>query len=677
MPDQDPLLGRTIKEHQFLEVLGRRGVGTVYKARHVLLDEQRAIKVIGGEFATNEAFVDRFVREARVLHKVATDQPEEALKHIVRLHEFWREEGMLFMALEWLQGESLRQRLNARGRLPADEALKIAREIAVGLRVAHQVGIVHRDVSPDNVQLVPTRFGDESVKVMDFGIAKAIEETRTGGTGFFLANLQYASPEQCYGGTIDFRADVYSLGVVLYQMVAGRPPFQATSPAGFLRQHVYDRPERPSVYAPTGAVPAFLDTLILKTLAKNRDERHPSMDELIRALDAVSSETRPAKPVKGSSEWGQRLNPGDTFAERYVIRGRLGEGGMGVVYWATDNALGEPVALKMLSSNIASDPLSVERFKREVILARRVTHRNACRIHDAGDFRNIPFVSMELIEGRSLKTVLQEEHRLSLERGLNIAQQILDGLSAAHDVGIVHRDLKPSNIMIGNGDRAVIMDFGLSVAADSLRITKVGHIVGSPQYMSPEQVRGDRVDARSDVYAMGIVLYRIFTGELPFGGSRAEMYMAHLMTTPPRPSTRVPEIAGPLETIILKALEKDPRHRYASARDLATALHELDRSALPSLGGGTLPVLPEADADESSTKDAAQLLGLPWSPRSSVGPKPGSESPSAVGTSAPSGGVDQPGASTLPLSPLTPPSGRPGVPTEENEGGSKAKKTPT
>src|SRR5579862_1266015 len=132
MPDQDPLLGRTIKEHQFLEVLGRRGVGTVYKARHVLLDEQRAIKVIGGEFATNEAFVDRFVREARVLHKVATDQPEEALKHIVRLHEFWREEGMLFMALEWLQGESLRQRLNARGRLPADEALKIAREIAVG-----------------------------------------------------------------------------------------------------------------------------------------------------------------------------------------------------------------------------------------------------------------------------------------------------------------------------------------------------------------------------------------------------------------------------------------------------------------------------------------------------------------------------------------------------------------
>jgi len=619
MPDDDPLLGRTIKEHEFLEVLGQRGMGTVYRARHVLLEEERAIKVIGSQFASNESFVTRFIREARVLRRLATDErmkDAEGTKHVVRLYEFWRDEGMLFMALEFLQGESLQSRLAARGRMAVTESIKIAREIALGLNVAHQVGIVHRDVSPDNVQLVPGEHGEELVKVMDFGIAKALEETHEKRTGFFMGKLQYASPEQCSGSDIDFRADVYSLGVILYRMVAGRLPFESTSPLGFLHKHLNEQPAPPSTHLPAGELPERLEGLILKALAKNRVERQSSMEELIRELDGASPSVGGRREAGARDpEWGQRLMPGDMFAERYLILGRLGEGGMGVVYRATDSNLGEPVALKMISSKIASDPVSLERFKREVILARRVTHRNACRIHDTGEFRGIPFVSMELIEGKSLRAVLRDEHRLSLARGLPIARQILEGLSAAHEVGIVHRDLKPENIMIAEGGRAVIMDFGLSVAADSARLTKTGYILGSPHYMSPEQVRGGPVDARSDVYAMGVILFRIFTGELPFNGTRIEIYMAHLQHPPPRPSERAPEIQGPLEAIILRALEKQPDNRFASARELAKALADV-RGPADGVVGAAAATGPDDTWDDSSTKEArgpeGQLQGRSW-----------------------------------------------------------------
>jgi serine/threonine protein kinase len=621
MPDEDPLLGRTIKEHEFLEVLGQRGLGTVYRARHVLLEEERAIKVIGSEFASNESFVARFIREARVLRRLATDErtkDDEGTKHIVRLHEFWRDEGMLFMALEFLLGESLQSKLANRGRMGVQESIRIAREIALALNVAHRVGIVHRDISPDNVQLVPSEHGEELVKVMDFGIAKALEETQQKGTGLFLGKLQYASPEQCSGSEIDYRADVYSLGVILYRMVAGRLPFESTSPMGFLHKHLNEQPLPPSTHLPAGELPERLEGLILKALSKNRAERQASMEELIRELDEASPRVGDRREAGARGpEWGQRLSPGDMFAERYLILGRLGEGGMGVVYRAKDRNLGEPVALKMISSKIASDPVSLERFKREVILARRVTHRNACRIHDTGEFRGIPFVSMELIEGRSLRAVLRDEHKLSLDRGLPIARQILEGLSAAHEVGIVHRDLKPENIMIAEDGRAVIMDFGLSVAADSARLTKAGSILGSPQYMSPEQVRGAPVDARSDVYAMGVILFRIFTGELPFSGTRVEVYLAHLKTQPPRPSEQAPEIPRLLEAIILRALEKEPDNRFDSARELAKALADVKGSTDPVVSAARATG-PEDTSDDSSTKEArgpeGQLQGR-WGSR--------------------------------------------------------------
>jgi serine/threonine protein kinase len=622
MPDDDPLLGRTIKEHEFLEVLGRRGLGTVYRARHVLLEEERAIKVIGSQFASNESFVTRVIREARVLRTLATDprtKDDEGTKHIVRLYEFWRDEGMLFMALEFLQGESLQSRLAVRGRMGVQASIRIAKEIALGLNVAHQVGIVHRDVSPDNVQLVPGEDGDELVKVMDFGIAKALEDTQQKRTGFFLGQLQYASPEQCSGSNIDYRSDVYSLGVILYRMVAGRLPFESSSPTGFLHKHLNEHPSPPSTHLPAGELPERLEGLILKALAKHRAERQSSMAELILELDgAIPSVGGERETGASGPDWGQRLQHGEIFAKRYLILGRLGEGGMGVVYRAQDSNLGEPVALKMISPKVASDPVSLERFKREVILARRVTHRNVCRIHDTDEFRGVQFVSMELIEGQSLRALLREEHKLSLNRGLPIARQVLEGLSAAHEVGIVHRDLKPENIMIAKGGRAVIMDFGLSVAADSARLTKAGFIIGSPHYMSPEQVRGAAVDARSDVYAMGVILFRILTGELPFGGTRFEIYMAHLKTPPPRPSERAPEIPGPLEAIILRALAKEPDNRFNSAKELAKALADVKGSADPVVGAAPATG-PEDTLDDSSTKEArgpeGEVQGRGWEPQ--------------------------------------------------------------
>src|SRR6266704_202295 len=217
-----------------------------------------------------------------------------------------------------------------------------------------------------------------------------------------------------------------------------------------------------------------------------------------------------------------RLLPGTLLGTRYEILAILGEGGMGTVYKAQDRELGRLVALKVIRPELASRPEILERFKREILLASQVTHKNVLRIHDFGEAGDVRFISMNYVEGPNLKPLLEKEGPLPLDRALALARQIGEALQAAHDAGIVHRDLKPQNVLVDEEGNAYIADFGISRSlAEGGTMTETGAVLGTVDYMSPEQARGETPDHRGDIYSFGVMLYEMFTGALPFRAGNA------------------------------------------------------------------------------------------------------------------------------------------------------------
>jgi tetratricopeptide (TPR) repeat protein/predicted Ser/Thr protein kinase len=267
------------------------------------------------------------------------------------------------------------------------------------------------------------------------------------------------------------------------------------------------------------------------------------------------------------------LQPGSLLGNRYEIMDVLGEGGMGAVYKARDRALDRFVAVKVIRPELAGQPEILQRFKQELILARKVTHRNVIRIFDLGEADGIKFITMEFIEGQDLKSVIARNGKLPLERAVSIIQQVCLALEAAHAEGVIHRDLKPQNIMVDQQDRAWVMDFGIARSIEFGGMTQTGALIGTPEYMSPEQVRGEHVDARSDLFTLGIIFQEILTGTLPY---QADTAMASMFKRTKERAVSVrqldPAVPQYLSEIVAKCLEIAPQDRFQTARDLYDAL---------------------------------------------------------------------------------------------------------
>jgi predicted Ser/Thr protein kinase len=278
------------------------------------------------------------------------------------------------------------------------------------------------------------------------------------------------------------------------------------------------------------------------------------------------------------------MNVATALEGRYQILKELGRGGMGIVFHAYDKQLKEQVAIKILSPLLSNDPDALERLKREVSAARRITHTNVIRIHDISEINGLHFISMEYFHGTSLKDFIKRNGPLSTMQAYNIASQICDGLDAAHREGVIHRDLKSQNIILDNTNKIKIIDFGLARTAHMEGMTATGLIMGTPEYMAPEQVSGKRIDERADIYSLGIILYELFTGRVPFTGDSAiAVGFMQLKEDPPLPTSVNPGIKPEIEKVIIKALEKDPMHRYRGIADLK---RDLEIAALqPSPAG--------------------------------------------------------------------------------------------
>jgi serine/threonine protein kinase/Tol biopolymer transport system component len=603
------VIGSTISHYQILDRLGGGGMGVVYKALDLRLDRLVALKFLSSQRGADEEQKRRFIREARAASLL--DHP-----NICTIYEIDDTgDGALFIAMALYEGETLRERIG-RGPLPIPEAVAIALQIASGLARAHERGIVHRDVKPSNVILA--REGQ--VKLVDFGIAKLAGQSRLTIAGTAMGTAAYMSPEQFDGESVDLRTDVWSLGAVAYEMVAGRPPFgsnEREAVRGILERH----PTALSARRPDA--PPALERIVGRALAKRPSDRYASMDAMRDDLQRLAATLAPPEPPEPEDRTAVELPapaavlqtaaqktapreavPQDAVAEEigdgligrtigpYQVLEILGGGGMGVVYKALDARLARTAALKFLPPELTRDPGSKERFVQEARAASGLDHPNLCTILELGEGPDGRlYLAMPCYDGETLRRRI-ERGPLPVLEAIDIGEQIARGLSKAHRHGIVHRDIKPANVIVTADGVVKILDFGLAKLAGSAALSRTGPSAGTPAYMSPEQARGGDVDPRTDLWSLGVILYEMLAGRRPFRGEREHAVIFSILNERPEPLSALrPEIPPELARLVDRLLAKDPEERPSTIDEPLAELRALKGET--ATGTQTLRPMPQ------------------------------------------------------------------------------------
>jgi serine/threonine-protein kinase len=562
----------------------------VYRGWDVKLERPVAIKVIDARYRDDPAYAERFVREAQA---VATWRHE----NVVQIFYADDQEGLYFFAMEYIEGLSLRELLlqyTAEGGLmPHDDVLRLGRAVANALDYAHQNGVIHRDVKPANVMVE----GDGRVILTDFGLAMDVQQ---GSLGEVFGSSHYVAPEQARRSADAVpQSDLYALGVMLYEMLTGVVPFDDPSPTSVALQHLTQPPPPPREVNPN--LNGETEAVLLKALSKSPQERYQTGTELVDALEralqmpargqslAAPSLSRMSVDEKVSLHLGASEEPApprDAPRQReddllgrqldeYRLDALLGRGGMARVYRGLDVRLKRYVAIKVIDAPFRADSDYVMRFEREAQAIAQLEHPHIVRVYRFGEAEDQLYIAMQYVEGADLGSVLasyrEDGEFIEPQDAARIVREVCLALDYAHRQGIIHRDVKSANIVLDKEGRAVLTDFGLALLTE---LGTRGEIFGSPHYIAPEQaISSANVVTQSDLYALGVVLYEMFTGQLPFDAQDPlDVAMLH-MTEPPRPPRELrPGISPELEAVILKALAKEPEERYQSGAGLADAL---------------------------------------------------------------------------------------------------------
>ncbi|MBX3226121.1 MAG: serine/threonine protein kinase [Labilithrix sp.] len=624
-----------------LKLLARGGMGDVYLAATTGIEGAErpiVVKTVRRDHIHDGSFLARFLDEARV---------QSQLNHpgVAQILEASTDEnGEPYTIVEYVEGRSLadvRHRAVQVGvRVGWPEAVAIAIEMGQALAHVHEragsdgtpLGIVHRDLSPQNVMV---GYAGE-LKLIDFGTARGHNRRCHTVAGVVFAKPGYVAPEVARQQVGDGRIDVYAMGVMLWELCAGKRLLNGDAQK-HLEEVAAGKFEVP-LLAETRGIPAELDAIIQKLCKNDPDDRYASAQQaavdLARVLSlapAVKAGERgvrtrisllmrqlwPHEPARLRAEFakllkqarGLRKEPETPPSERslqlavaleksadpdalpgtpYRLGKKIGEGSSGEVYEAEHTELGRKYAVKVLSSAHSSAVDAVDRFRREARAIASLSHPNLVRLHDFGkSLDGRVFLVMELLDGKTLDAYA-DEARLDWREAAQFGVQATLALEAAHAAGLVHRDLKPHNLFLTSSGELKLLDFGVAMAlADTTTAEKRQKgfaVFGTPEYMAPEQVAGELVDARCDIYALGCVLYELVTGSRPFEGSSVVVMGKQLRETPERPRVRSAAVPLEIDAVIMKALSKSKEDRYSSAKEMREALEKALSAPAKRLG---------------------------------------------------------------------------------------------
>ncbi|MEA3350524.1 MAG: protein kinase [Chloroflexota bacterium] len=580
------MLNETIlNKYQIDEIIRESQTAVTYEGIDVESGERVIVTAPRVDLVPADDFISRFELAAETLQRIETPYAPQLLA-------YGEHGGQAVVMGEFVEGQTLAEMLAGRDGLPENLVLDIAQQIGEYLKVLHQADLLHASLSPDTILL----SSEGTVQIRDAGIAQGMSLNQLLADGVIEAS-PYLAPELRAGEEPTTRTDFYALGATLYEALTGEPlELDSTDPWPGNKKH--------------GLSPE-LDELVVKCLQPAPTRRTQSAAEFITGIKEVrrGQESGAQDTILGMED----VLVGHTLGA-YQLTERLGQGGMATVYKAYEPNLDRYVAIKVLPQFFARDPSFMNRFRREAKAVAQLNHPSIMPIYSYGEEGDITYIAMQYVPGGTLKQGRGQVYKP--DEAIRLALPIGRALAYAHGRGIVHRDVKPSNVLLGEGDWLVLADFGLAKMAEaSQKLTGTGVGIGTPMYMSPEQGQGTGVDHRTDIYSMGIMLYEMLTGDVPFRADTPMAVVIKHMTAPlPMPREANPDIPEALERIILKATAKSADDRYQTAEEMVTALERVQNTLL----AGVAEAVPLAEStqteiaaprEKSPLKKAGIILG--------------------------------------------------------------------
>jgi len=496
-----------IAEFEILDLLGSGGAGKVYMARHRPTGRRVALKLLRA--GASERLVKRFHREARTLERL--DDP-----NVVSLVACDLEHEPPYMAMEFIDGDSLRAVLDEARELGSGtprpvRTLDWARDMARGLKAAHDRQVLHRDIKPQNVMI----DDQQRAILVDFGLVKSKETDSVSLTASsdVVGTLLYFSPEQFDLKEVDARSDIYQWGLVVYEMIHSERPYPKLDPLAALARRADKGVGSPSCSDPGLA---NLNALCLRALDPSPQQRPAHGGDLLAMLDGKLREE--SDTIQRAARTHHHPVPTAVLDQigRFRIIRELGRGGLGIVYEGQDPVSGERVAIKQILLDFPEHRETLKRFQREIAVMARIQHPRVVRILDSGSVASGPYLVMEYLGGVPLDRRIQTDGALGPREGLEILLNVSEGVGALHNNGVVHRDLKPANLFLARNIGPKVLDLGLAHDPGMTVLTQTGGQVGTPLYTPPEIFQGSAATKATDVYQLGLILYEILTGRRDF-----------------------------------------------------------------------------------------------------------------------------------------------------------------